>query len=73
MGVELVRDRGTKEPATTEAKHLSELMKDNGIITYPTGVHDNVLKIKPPMVFGRADADLYISVLDDVLAHNPHG
>jgi len=73
MGVELVRDRGTKEPATTEAKHLSELMKDNGILTYPTGVHDNVLKIKPPMVFGRAEADLYITVLDDLLVRHPHG
>jgi 4-aminobutyrate aminotransferase-like enzyme/Ser/Thr protein kinase RdoA (MazF antagonist) len=67
LGVELVRDRETKEPATEEAMHVSELMKDEGVIVYPTGSAGNVLKIKPPLTFTAADADLFTSVLDDVL------
>jgi 4-aminobutyrate aminotransferase-like enzyme len=67
LGVELVRDRHTKEPATEEAMHLSELMKDEGVLVYPTGMANNILKIKPPLTFTAADAELFTSVLDDVL------
>jgi len=67
LGVELVRDRDSKEPATEEALHVSELMKDEGVLVYPTGSANNVLKIKPPLTFTVADADLFTSVLDDVL------
>ena len=70
LGVELVRDRGTKEPATAEAMHVSELMKDEGVIVYPTGLAGNILKIKPPLAFSAADADLFTSVLDDVLSRD---
>ena len=73
LGIELVRDRISKEPATLEALALSEKMKDHGVITYPTGVHDNSLKIKPPMVFSRADADIFVSTLDRVLTLSPRG
>jgi 4-aminobutyrate aminotransferase-like enzyme/Ser/Thr protein kinase RdoA (MazF antagonist) len=67
LGVELVRDRETKQPATDEALVASELMKDEGVLVYPTGADGNVLKIKPPLTFTIADADLFASVLDDVL------
>jgi 4-aminobutyrate aminotransferase-like enzyme/Ser/Thr protein kinase RdoA (MazF antagonist) len=67
LGVELVRDRASKEPAAAEALAISEAMKDRGVIAYPNGVHDNVLKIKPPMVFGREHVDLFAEALDAVL------
>jgi 4-aminobutyrate aminotransferase-like enzyme len=67
LGVELVRDRSTKQPATAEALHVSELMKDEGVLVYPTGPAGNVLKIKPPLTFTSADAELFASVLDDVI------
>lgn len=70
LGVELVRDRHTKEPATAEALHISELMKDEGVIVYPAGAANNVFKIKPPMTFTPADADLFASALDDVLGRD---
>ena len=60
LGVDLVRDRASKEPAAAEARHLSERLKDEGVLTYPTGVHDNVLKIKPPLTFTREHADLLV-------------
>jgi 4-aminobutyrate aminotransferase-like enzyme/Ser/Thr protein kinase RdoA (MazF antagonist) len=70
LGVELVRDRETKQPATDEALVVSELMKDEGVLVYPTGADGNVLKIKPPLTFTAADADLFASVLDDVLGRD---
>ncbi|WP_432180708.1 aminotransferase class III-fold pyridoxal phosphate-dependent enzyme [Streptomyces sp. NBC_00063] len=68
LGVELVRDCATKEPATAEAFRVTELAKERGVVVFPNGVHDNVLKIKPPMTFQRAHVDLYVDVLDDVLS-----
>lgn len=67
LGVELVRDRDTKEPATAETFEVTERMKERGVIVFPNGVHDNVLKIKPPMVFGREHVDIYCEALDRVL------
>ncbi|WP_197040814.1 aminotransferase class III-fold pyridoxal phosphate-dependent enzyme [Pseudonocardia halophobica] len=68
LGVELVRDRVTKEPATREAFAVTELTKERGVVVFPNGVHDNVLKIKPPMTFRREHVDTYVEVLDDVLS-----
>lgn len=70
LGVELVRNRSSKEPADVEALMVSELMKDEGIIVYPTGTYNNVLKIKPPLTFGVDDADLFAAVLDEVLTRD---
>lgn len=67
LGIELVSDPLTKEPAAAAALAVSELMMEHGVIVYPTGARDNVLKIKPPMVFGRPDVDLFVSTLDRVL------
>jgi 4-aminobutyrate aminotransferase-like enzyme len=69
LGVELVRDRATLEPATHEAYLIAERMKDEGVIVYPTGGYDNVLKLKPPMVFDRSHADLFVDTLDAVLTN----
>lgn len=67
MGVELIADPVTRRPATAEAKEVCEVLKDNGVINYPTGIHDNVLKIKPPMVFGKEHADIFVSALEVAL------
>ena len=68
LGVELVRDRDTREPARAEAFEVTELMKEEGVIVFPNGVYDNVLKIKPPMTFRDHHADLYCEALDRVLS-----
>lgn len=67
LGVELVRDRNTKDPAKAEAFEVTELMKEEGVIVFPNGVYDNVLKIKPPMIFQREHVDIYCVALDRVL------
>ena len=67
MGVELVRDRATKEPATAEAYALCERLRELGAIVQPTGDHENVLKIKPPLCIDRAGADHLVEALDRAL------
>lgn len=67
LGVELVRDRGTLEPATAEAGRIANRMRDMGVLISTDGPYDNVLKIKPPMVFGAAEADILLEALDGAL------
>jgi 4-aminobutyrate aminotransferase-like enzyme/Ser/Thr protein kinase RdoA (MazF antagonist) len=68
VGVELVRDPQMLEPAGVEASYVAERMKQLGILTGIDGPYRNVLKIKPPMVFTKADADRFTDTLDRVLS-----
>ncbi len=67
LGLELVRDRTTKEPATAEAYAICERLLELGVIVQPTGDHLNVLKLKPPLCFMAADADRVADALERVL------
>ena len=67
LGFEMVRDRETREPAAGEAAELVNRMKDLGILLSTDGPLHNVIKIKPPLVFSRADADRVLERLDPVL------
>ncbi|MDP3910415.1 MAG: aminotransferase class III-fold pyridoxal phosphate-dependent enzyme [Gemmatimonadales bacterium] len=67
LGVELVRDRSTLEPATVEARRIMNRMRDHGVLIGLTGPHDNVLKIRPPLVFSREHADQLTDTLDHAL------
>lgn len=67
IGIELVRDRLTLEPADREAALVIEQMKERGILLSTDGPFHNVIKIKPPIVFSRRDADELISKMDSVL------
>ena len=50
VGVELVSDRSTKEPAGDVADRVADAMRDRGVLVSTDGPHHNVLKIKPPLV-----------------------
>lgn len=67
IGIELVRDRIKRIPATAEAKHVVSRMKDKKIIVSSDGPDNNVLKLKPPMVFSIENVNHFVSVLDEVL------
>ena len=71
LGIELVRDRQTLEPAGSEATNIVERMKEHGILLSTDGPLHNVIKIKPPLVFSRTDADVLLSGLDLVLKDFP--
>jgi len=64
IGVELVKDLKTQEPASEKAKVIINKMKEIGILLSTDGPHDNVLKIKPPMVFSIENAQLVIDSLE---------
>lgn len=67
LGIELVRDRHTKEPAASEARAIVEHMKEAGILLSTDGPLHNVIKIKPPLPFNRQDADFFVRRLRKVL------
>ncbi len=67
LGVELVRDRTTQEPAGDEASYVSNRMRDHGILLGTDGPFHNVVKIRPPMPFDEGNADLLVQTLADVL------
>lgn len=64
LGVELVKDRETKEPATAETAQVFERAKDRGLLLGKGGLAGNVLRIKPPMCISRDDCDFLVDVLD---------
>ncbi|MFE2992308.1 aminotransferase [Streptomyces sp. NPDC059262] len=64
LGLELVRDRVTLEPATEETAELCDRMLDLGVIVQPTGDHLNILKIKPPLCIDTTAVDFFADTLD---------
>lgn len=68
LGVELVKDRATKEPAKDECAAVFEACKDMGLLIGKGGLWGNTLRIKPPMILSASDADFMLGVLDQSLA-----
>ncbi len=67
LGVELVKDRSTREPAPAETAQLLEEARSRGILLGKGGLYGNVLRIKPPMCITLEDADFTVAVLDESL------
>jgi alanine-glyoxylate transaminase/(R)-3-amino-2-methylpropionate-pyruvate transaminase len=67
LGVELVRDRESKEPATTETADLLEHCKERGLLLGKGGLYGNVLRIKPPMCLTKDDVDFLVECLAETL------
>ncbi|WP_342642569.1 aminotransferase class III-fold pyridoxal phosphate-dependent enzyme [Rhodoligotrophos ferricapiens] len=68
IGVELVRDRASLEPAREETARVVNGMRDRGVLIGSEGQNGCVLKIRPPIVFAREHAEIVIETLDQVLA-----
>jgi 4-aminobutyrate aminotransferase-like enzyme len=64
IGAELVLDRHLKTPATRETARLVELMRENGVLLGSNGLSSNVLKMRPPLPFSKANADVLLAALD---------
>lgn len=67
LGVELVKDRGSKEPAREITADVMEAAKEMGLLVGRGGLDANVLRIKPPMCITAADVDFALDVLDRAL------
>lgn len=69
IGIDFVRDRETREPATAETSEVCSRMKEeHRILMSIDGPHDNVIVIKPPMCFSHKDVDTVIAAMDEVLS-----
>jgi 4-aminobutyrate aminotransferase-like enzyme len=67
VGVELVCDPRTREPATDETARVVNGLRARRILISAAGPAANVLKIRPPLVFSNDNADLFLTALDEVL------
>ena len=68
LGIEFVKDRTSLEPATAETSYLCSRLKDaHLILTSIDGPHDNVLVVKPPLCFSKADCTALVDALAEEL------
>jgi 4-aminobutyrate aminotransferase-like enzyme/Ser/Thr protein kinase RdoA (MazF antagonist) len=67
LGIDLVLERETREPAPLQASYVVNRLRDRGILAGTDGPHHNVIKLRPPLVFSEADANLFIETLDAIL------
>jgi 4-aminobutyrate aminotransferase-like enzyme len=65
FAVEII-SHGQPDAATT--RKIVNTMRERGVLISRIGPHDNILKIRPPMVFTRENADVLLSTLDSVLS-----
>jgi 4-aminobutyrate aminotransferase-like enzyme len=70
LGVDLVLDRETRAPATKQADYIVNRLRDCGVLAGTDGPHHNSLKLRPPLIFSEADADLFVNVLKIVLVED---
>jgi 4-aminobutyrate aminotransferase-like enzyme len=71
LGVDLVHDRSTCEPAPRQASYVVNRLRERGVLTGTDGPHENVLKLRPPLVLSNSDADLFCTALEEVLGEDP--
>lgn len=64
LAVELVRDRGSKEPATDETARVFERTRENGLVVSKSGAYKNVLRMVPPLCLSMDDVEPVIAALD---------
>jgi 4-aminobutyrate aminotransferase-like enzyme len=67
LGIDLVRDTISRVPATEEADYVVNRLRERGILAGTDGPHHNVIKLRPPLLFSEADADLFCATLDAIL------
>ena len=67
LSIEMVKNRSGKEPDPVMATRLAERLKDAGFLLSCAGAYDNVVKIRPPLVFGEAHAAAFLEAFDHCL------
>jgi len=67
IGIDLVKDRTTREPHTAAAAHILTRFKEEHILLQSDGPHNNVLKFKSPLAFSEENASTFLNTLDKVL------
>jgi 4-aminobutyrate aminotransferase-like enzyme len=68
IGIEFVEDRDSKKPAPVIAKTVMNNLRHHNVLTGLAGQFDNVLKIRPPLIFDKGNADQFLDILNLVLS-----
>ena len=68
QGIELVRDRNTKEPANTEADEIFRLCLKEGLLFSVRGAHGNVVRFVPPATTTEQQIDQASDILERALS-----
>jgi 4-aminobutyrate aminotransferase-like enzyme len=68
QGIELVKDRKTKEPGTDLTNQLLERLRAGGLLVGKGGLYGNVVRMSPPLNISKADVDIALATLDKGLA-----
>jgi 4-aminobutyrate aminotransferase-like enzyme/Ser/Thr protein kinase RdoA (MazF antagonist) len=67
LGIDLVSEPDSRAPASEQGDYVVNRLRERGILTGTEGPHHNVIKLRPPLVFSEADADLFAETLDLIL------
>jgi 4-aminobutyrate aminotransferase-like enzyme len=67
LGIDLVRDAVTRDPASQEADYIVNRLREQGVLAGTDGPHHNVIKLRPPLVFSEGDAELFCVKLESIL------
>ena len=70
IGIELIKNYDKMMPAPDEAEFVVNQMKKRGILISSDGPDHNVLKIKPPLVFNRNNADYFLESFESIMSEN---
>lgn len=73
LGMEWVTDRASNNPDPAGAAAVVDRLRHKGFLIGAAGVHNNVLKVRPPLVFQREHADLFLTALDEALGEVQEG
>ncbi len=68
MGVELVKDKSTREPAPELTRRLIDLAAQNGLLIGSVGMFGNVIRVAPPLVITEAEAHESLDIFERSLS-----
>ena len=68
LGIEIIAEINAIKPNPKAAKQIVNEMKELGVLLSTDGPDNNVIKIKPPIIFNKKDADFLLNKLDKTIS-----
>lgn len=69
VSIEWVKDRQSREPDVKGALKVVDMLKARGFLTSNAGAYNNIVKLRPPLVFSQDNAEAFITAFEETLAH----
>ena len=67
-GIELVEDKGSKEPAPKKVHQLIDLCANSGLLIGSVGMYGNVVRVAPPLVMTEEQAHESLDIMEKCIA-----